>query len=185
MTHVNLTELIQESGESETAKARLYEEVYDELRQAAQRFTRRQHPGDFQTTALVNEVLLRFETGDALRNMANRRVFFSIALRAMNQILIDHYRRRKKLVDSPNRRAEPLDHAVAVIEDQLGFDFEQLQSALEKLSNESPRQHQVILHRFFGGLSIKDTAELLDVSDGTVERDWRLARAKLFRDLQD
>jgi len=185
MTEKDITQLIQRSPNDSKAKAELYEEVYGDLRQAAHRFMRKQRGGDFQTTALVNEVLLRFESGDALKNMANRRVFFSVAIRAMNQVLIDHYRRRKKLVDSPDRGVELLDQAVASIEDQFGFDFERLQLSLEKLSKESPRQHAVIMHRFFGGLSIKGTAELLEVSDGTIERDWRLARAKLFRELQD
>ena len=103
----------------------------------------------------------------------------------MNQILIDHYRRRKKLVDSPDRKANPMDAAVHWIEKQVNADFEDLQLALHSLADHSQRQHDVVMHRFFGGFTIKETAELLDISAQTVERDWRLARARLMCELED
>ena len=181
-----LTELIQRAANGQVnAKERLYERVYNDLRSIAHRLMRDRRNNELQTTALVNEVLLRFEKGDALTTIANRRVFFSVAIRAMYQILVDQYRRRKKQIDGPGRIAEPLDQVVAVIEEQVGADFARLQVALDELASESPRQHEVIMHRFFGGLSIRHTAELLDVSVQTVERDWRLSRAKLLRELQD
>ena len=142
-----------------------------------------QKAAELQATAIVNEVILRFEKGDVLKSVTNRRVFFSVANRAMRQVLIDHYRKRKKLVDSPNRSASPLDAAVQWIESQVNADFEDLQLALQALGEHSQRQHDVVMHRFFSGLSMKETAALLDVSLPTVERDWRLARAKLLRRL--
>ncbi len=180
-----LTDLIRRASDNDDrAKETLYAQVYDNLRDAAHRLLSKQHRRDLQTTDLVNEVALRFETKNALKSMANRRVFFAVAIRAMNQILVDQYRRRSKLVDSLDRSGEPLDEVVNTIEHQVGADFERLQTVLVTLEAEAPRQHAVIMHRFFGGLSIRDTAELLDVSEQTVERDWRLARAKLFARLK-
>ncbi|MCA9184540.1 MAG: ECF-type sigma factor [Pirellulaceae bacterium] len=181
-----LTDLIRRAAADDPqAKEQLYARVYDDLRSVARSVMWKNKGGELQTTALVNEVILRFERGNSLKTIDNRRVFFSVALQAMHQILVDHYRRRRKSIDSPDRKPEPLDEAVRTIESQVGADFEQLQQALDKLQRESPRQHAVIMHRFFGGLTISDTAILLEVSEQTVERDWRLARAKLFRNLKD
>ena len=181
-----LTSLIQNAASDKpNARAELYSRVYDNLRSAARRLLNRQRRSEFQTTALVNEVIFRFERGGALTSMENRRVFFSVAIRAMNQVLVDHYRKRKKQIDGPDRLAEPLDGVIEQIESQVGTDLDHLQLELARLANESPRQHAVIMHRFFGGLTIPETAELLAVSEQTVQRDWRLARATLFRRLMD
>ena len=181
-----LTDLIQTAAAgTPNAKEELYRRVYDDLRAAAHGVMRREHnAGDLQTSAIVNEVVLRFENGDVLKSIANRRVFFSIAIRAMHQILIDHYRRRRKLIDSPDRSSMPLDKAIHWIEAQVGADFTDLELALGVLHGHSERQYSVVTHRFFGGLTIEETADILDVSVQTVERDWRLARARLLRELQ-
>lgn len=182
-----LTSLLHLAADNDSdAKEELYVRVYDDLRRAARRLLlHERRVGEMQTTALVNEVVLRFEMGASLEKMANRRVFFAVAIRAMNNVLVDHYRRRKKLIDSPDRGVSPLDDAVRWIENQVGADFEGLQNALHTLSEESPRQHSIVMHRFFGGLSAKATADVLGVSIATVERDWRLARAKLLHRLKD
>jgi len=172
------------SGDLE-AKESLYGLVYDELRQLASKLMRFRACGDLDSTALVNEVVIRFEKGECLRTFTNRRVFFSVAIRAMNQILINHYHGRNKNVDGGPRVREPLDAVILAMEEQCGSDFEALHHALERLEGESPRQHSVIMHRFFGGLTITQAAELLEVSEGTVERDWRLARARLYRFLRE
>jgi len=101
----------------------------------------------------------------------------------MNHILIDHYRSRKKLVDNSDRISHPFDEALLWVEQEAGVDIEELQRSLELLAQQSERQHAVVTHRFFGGLTISETAELLNVSAQTVERDWRLARVKLLRSL--
>ena len=182
-----LTDLIQFAAEdADGAKDQLYQRVYDELREAAQNIMRREQKAqELQATAIVNEVILRFEKGDVLKSVTNRRVFFSIANRAMRQVLIDHYRKRKKSVDSPDRSAGPLDAAVHWVENQVNANFEDLQLALQALGEHSQRQHDVVMHRFFGGFTIQETAELLGVSVQTVERDWRLARARLLRALKE
>lgn len=182
-----LTALIQSAANDDAgAKDELYCRVYDELRTAAQNLMRHEKKaGELQATAIVNEVVLRFERGDVLKSVTNRRVFFSVANVAMRQILIDHYRRRKKLVDSPDRLASPLDAAVQWIENQMNASFEDLQLALQVLAEHSQRQHDVVMHRFFGGFTIQETADLLSVSVQTVERDWRLARVRLLRELRE
>ena len=177
-----ITDLMRLAGTGSTdAKQRLYARVYDDLRSAARRLVRRRTPQDLQTTEIVNEVVLRFEARGGIGDLRNRHVLFSVAIRAMRQVLVDQYRRRKKLVDSPDRKAVPLDDLVDTVEQQLGYDVERLESALAALEAESPRQYAVITHRFFGGMTISETARVLDVSQPTVERDWKLARAKLFR----
>lgn len=181
-----LTQLIHLAAEGDSqAKESLYSQILLNLRQAAHHTLKRFHNHEFQTTALVNEVVVRFEQSESLQNINNRRVFFSIAIRAMNNIMIDHYRRRKRLIDSPDRVGSPLDDIFTQLETCFGIQFEDLQLELIRLEVESPRQHAVIMHRFFGGLTIKETAQLLDISVQSVERDWRLARAKLLSRLQD
>ena len=180
-----LTQLLQLAAEGEAdAKENLYELIYDDLRDAARRVIRRNVRGDYQTTALVNESLMRFEREGVLKKFSeNRRVFFSVAIRAMQQVLVDHYRRRRREQEKLDDDGNPFDQTISSIEEQTGFDFDQLTNALDELKEENDRQHAVITHRFFGGLTIDQTAEVLNVSVGTVERDWRLARAKLIRKL--
>ena len=182
----DLTRLMQLAAEGELdAKEDLYNLIYDDLRDAARRVLQRKARGDYQTTALVNEALLRFEKEGVLKKFSeNRRVFFSVAIRAMQQVLVDHYRSRKREQMAIVKEDHPFDLAIFAIHEQTGFDFEELTAALNELKTESPRQHAVIAHRFFDGLTIDETAEILEVSDGTVERDWRLARAKLARRLE-
>ena len=181
-----LTDLIQQAANNAPdAKDKLYALIYDDLRVTARRVMRKQPQRDLHTTDLVNEVVLRFESKNAMARFANRRVLFSVAIRAMRQVLIDHYRRRTKLVDSPDRNAVPLDEVVLAIKQQIGYDVEQLDVAIASLEAEAPRQHAVLTYRVFGGLSIAETATLLEVSRQTVDRDWTLAKAKVFRFMKD
>lgn len=177
-----ITELLQlaATGVLE-AKEELYEKIYDDLRRLAKMVIRGKPRGDLDTTDLIQEVVVRFETGGALAKYPNRRVLFAVAIRAMNQVLVDHYRRRKKLIDSPDRNAHDLDHVLNKLQEQVGYDFDSLQYGLKQLEATAPRQFSVLSHRIYGGLTISEVAEVLDVSRQTVERDWRLARAKLFK----
>ena len=183
----SVTDLLRQAADGRAnARAELYNLIYDDMREAAHRVMQGNYRGDFQTTALVHESLLRFEKNEVLEKYsANRRVFFSVAIQAMQQILVDHYRRRNREAQPSDNQCDPFQNAVAEIETQTGVDFSVLNKALDKLKHGFPRQHSVIVHRFFGGLTIPQTAELLEVSQGTIERDWRLARAKLRRILQD
>ena len=177
-----ITMLLQRAAEDEQARNELYESVYAELRQSAHRLLANSSRGELQTTALVNEVLLRMEKSACLSDLANRKVFFSITAKAMRQVLIDHYRRRQKRLEE-NASREPLDDVIKDVEDQTQASFENLAEELDRLEQESPRQHAVIVHRYFGGRTVPETAAMLGVSEETVHRDWRLARAKLFRRL--
>jgi RNA polymerase sigma factor (TIGR02999 family) len=180
-----ITQLLGRAAEDDAqAKEQLYRLVYDDLRQVAHRLIGSQAGRELQTTAVVNEVLLRFERARSLKSMANRRVFFSVAARAMNHVLLDHYRRRSKLVDGGQRMREPLDDLLGKIEEENGCDVESLDGALRELQRTSPRQHAVVMYRFYAGLTVPQIADLLQVSPKTVERDWRLARAKLYRILE-
>ena len=131
----------------------------------------------------MNEVVLRIEKADCLHTCANRRVFFSVAVQAMKHVLIDHYRKRQRRPEENSAR-QPLDFLIEEVEQQTDVDFEALAKELDRLEREAPRQHAVIMHRYFAGLSIAETAELLEISTETVKRDWRLARVKLLARLR-
>ena len=178
-----LTTLMQRAALDERARDELYEHVYHELRRCAQFALRRGHRGEFQTTELVNEVYLRIEKSNCLRELSNRRMFFSVAVKAMNHVLIDQYRKRQRSVDKKSTR-QPLDLMLEQVEQQTDMDFEAIAKELDRLETESPRQHAVIMHRYFDGLSVSETAELLGTSADTVKRDWRLARVKLLARLK-
>ncbi|MCA9167620.1 MAG: sigma-70 family RNA polymerase sigma factor [Planctomycetales bacterium] len=169
------------SRDDASAKERLFQLVYDQLRAIASRLLKGQFAGDLQTTALVHEAFIKFERGNHLRNFANRKVFFSVAIRAMQQVLIDHQRHRLRALDGPKQTVQSLDYLVDSIEERAQCKFDVLMKSLRRLEQESPRLHAVVTYRFFGGLSYSRLAELLDVSVGTAERDWRLARAYLLR----
>ncbi len=181
-----VTQLLRLSAEGDpVAKDELFRLIYDDLRNAAHREIRRKSHGDFQTTDLVHESMLRFQDVRVLDKYSkNRRVFYSVAIRAMQQVLIDHYRRRAK---EPKLASQSMiiDQATEVAESRFGVDFGKLSDALNWLEEVSPRQHAALVHRFFGGLTISQTADLLEVSAGTIERDCRIGRARLLRRLSE
>ncbi|MEZ5313911.1 MAG: ECF-type sigma factor [Thermoanaerobaculia bacterium] len=170
-----------ERGDQE-AFGRLFELVYHELRKIAQRQLRRAVPADtLGTTALVHEAYLKFSR-QAHWSVADRRHFFALAARAMRSIVVDHARRRDRqkrgggdvvLELNEDRVAAPERAAVLLAVD----------GALARLERTEPDLAQLVEWRFFAGLSIDEIAVLLDVSDRTIKRRWRLARAVLQRDL--
>jgi len=156
--------------------------VYDELRRMAHRQAARELGRlTLDTTGLVHEAYLKLvdETTVPLRN---RRYFFGAAARAMRQVLIDAARRRKRIKRGGGQRPLPLDEARVEV-DAYADELIDLDTALTRLASEYPRPAQVVEYRFFAGLSVERTAELLDVSPRTVKRDWLLARAWLQREL--
>jgi RNA polymerase sigma-70 factor, ECF subfamily len=179
----DVTTLLSEAGQGDPrAMTRLAEVVYDELRGLAHAILDRQMSHQtLRTTALVNEAWLRM-VGD--RNVAyeNRTHFFRTAARAMRTILIDYARTRSAQKRGGAWKRSPLDDVVDTVEvDQV--DLIALDDALTKLEALSPRRSEVVELRFFGGLSIAETARVLDVSHGTVENDWNFARAWLHREI--
>ncbi|MDX2034854.1 MAG: sigma-70 family RNA polymerase sigma factor [Blastocatellia bacterium] len=156
--------------------------VYDELHRLAHRYLgreRRDHT--LQTTALVNEAYLRLIDSSRVQ-WQNRAHFFAISAQLMRRILVDFARGRRNLKRGGEGRRVLFDDALLVAEEREK-DLVALDEALSTLSALNPRQGRVVELRFFGGLSIEETAEALAVSIDTVKRDWRLAKVWLLREL--
>jgi RNA polymerase sigma factor (TIGR02999 family) len=133
-----------------------------------------------QATALVNEACVRLLQQDVIQSAENRRYLFGAASRAMQQILVDHARTRKAQKRGGDRRRIPMDELLDNFEAENGVSFENLHLALEELGTEYPRERELVEHRYFGGFSVEETAELMGISTATVTRDWTLARARLY-----
>jgi RNA polymerase sigma-70 factor (ECF subfamily) len=165
------------------ALATLMPVVYDEMRRLASSYLRRERPGQtLQATALVHEVYMRL-LQDARLSWQNRAHFFGIAARSMRQILIERSRARKAAKRGGEQVRVTLDPGLMAAPSQ-GFDLEVLDDALTRLAAFDPELARVVEIRFFGGLSIEEAAEALDVSPATVKRRWTVAKAWLARDLE-
>ena len=155
--------------------------VYEELRRAAHRCLRAERPDHtLQTTDLVHEVYLRL-AGDPPGPIVNRAHFIAIAARLMRQILVDSARRRGAVKRGPQYKVT-LDEGWLQPEKQH-VDVEELDQALTKLSRRDAQQGKIVEMRFFGGLSVEETAIALDISPATVKRDWTMAKAWLTREI--
>ena len=167
---------------SQQARDELLPLIYSELRRRAATRLRREHRGhSLQPTALVNEAYLRL-VGQRVE-WKNRAHFFALASEMMRRILVDHARGRNRGKREGGCTRVELDEAVALTE-QREVDLVALDQALVELSELDRRHGRIVELRFFGGLSLDETAEVLDVSPATVKRDWSLARAWLYRRLQ-
>ena len=157
--------------------------VYDELhRMAARCLVGERSTVSIQTTALVNELCLRLLGWDPVR-WQNRSHFFGVSAKMMRRVLVDIARRRRaERRGGPDAIRVPLD-TIDIPASEPGADVLAVDSALEMLAVEDPRKAQVVELRFFGGLSIDETAEALGVSARTVHADWAFARAWLYRTL--
>ena len=174
------------------AGARLFSRVYGELRSIA-RSTRRRRPehGDetLDTTALVHEVYLRLAGANEL-TVQDRGHFFAVAVRASRQIVSNHARNAQSLKRGGGAVAETIDGTAAqqltapALGDDHGERISALEEALQQLEQLHPRPCRVVECRYFGGLSITDTALALGISEATVKRDWALAQAWLHRALR-
>ena len=156
--------------------------VYQELHRLAHHYMKLESTGHtLQTSALVNEAFLRLIDQ---RNVhwKNRAHFFGIAAQMMRRILVDYARNRRYAKRGGGTRAMSLDEAL-IMSDERGAEVVALDAALERLAEIDPRKSQMVELRFFGGLSIEETAEVLAVSPGTVMRDWTIAKAWLRREM--
>ena len=161
---------------------RLVPLVYDELRRVARRHLRRESPGHaLQATALVHEVYLRLVDVDRL-TLTSRTHFFGVAARLMRQILVDHARRQRADKRGGSDTMLSLDE-VSPAAQATSVDVLALDQALDVLSSIDARQSHVVELRFFAGFNIDEVAEALGISPATVEREWAVARAWLFRRL--
>ena len=155
--------------------------VYDELRSLARRYMRRERPGhSLQTSALVNEAYMRLVDYNRMQ-WQDRAHFFAVSSQVMRRILVEHARRHN-LKRGGDVRHVSLEQAAVIGGDQ-DTDLVALDHALNALAQIDPRKKQIIEMRFFGGLSVEETAEVLKVSTITVKREWRAARAWLYREL--
>jgi RNA polymerase sigma factor (TIGR02999 family) len=175
--------LVAWSGGDESALQHLMPVVHAELRRLARREMRRERDGHtLQTTALVNEAYLRLID---LNGVAwNDRVhFFALSARVMRRILVDHARFRRYQKRGGGAVAVSFDDELMVVNEPRA-DLVALDDALTALARLDGRKSQVVELRFFGGLSVAETATALGVSEGTVLRDWRLAKSWLLNELE-
>jgi RNA polymerase sigma-70 factor (ECF subfamily) len=167
----------------EEALAALIPLVYDELRRLAAHYLRRERPGQtLQATALVHDVYLRL-LQDSHLSWQSRAHFFGIAARSMRQILIERARARGAAKRGGDHLRVTFDPELMVRLPESAIDLEALDDALTRLAALDPELARVVEVRFFGGLSIEETAEALSVSPATIKRRWTLAKAWLARDL--
>lgn len=178
-----LTESLRRAAEGDrTALDQVFELVYAELRRQAAGQLRAERAGHtLQPTALAHEAYLRM-VGRGEFPWQNRAHFMAVAARAMRAILVDHARRRNALKRGGGVTPERVDTFVAR-DDGGAIRFDDLDAALHDLARLNERQARVVELRYFGGLNIEETAEVLGVSAMTVKRDWATARAWLYREL--
>lgn len=173
--------LIAWGNGSEAARERLLPFVYEELRVLARSHLRRERPGHtVHTGTLVHDAFIRLIEGKQVR-WEGRGHFFGIAARLMRQILVDHARARGATKRGAGEALDPMASALSVAVHAMDVDVLALDRALEELSAVDPQQARVVELRFFGGLTVEETAEVLGVSTGTVKREWSIARAWLRR----
>jgi RNA polymerase sigma factor (TIGR02999 family) len=168
----------------EKAAAELLPLVYEELRKLAQARMAGLPPGaTLQPTALVHEAYLRLIADDK-PSWRSRGHFFGAAAQAMRQILVDEARRKASLKRGGDRKRIDLEIADPAAE-APSFSILALDEALERLEQHDPRKAQIVMLRYFAGLTMQETAEALEVSVPTVEREWRYIRARLHRELTE
>jgi RNA polymerase sigma factor (TIGR02999 family) len=167
----------------EQALDRLMPLVHDELHRLAHRYMTGERPGHpLQTTALVNEAYVRLIDSSRVR-WQNRAHFFAVSAQLMRRILVDVARARAKLKRGGNAVQVSLDEAMDVAREP-GADLVALDDALTMLASFDERKSKVVELRFFGGMSVEETAEVLGISTMTVMRDWGLAKVWLMRELE-
>ena len=175
-------ELLRAWGDGDTsALERLTPIVYGELHRLARRYMRGERPGhSLQTTALVNEAYMRL-VGYERMEWQNRGHFFAVSAQVMRRILVEHARRHN-LKRGGGVPHVSLDEA-ALVGGNRAADLVALDDAMNTLAQRDPRKAQVVEMRFFGGLNVDETADVLKVSPATVMRDWTTAKAWLYREL--
>ncbi len=160
--------------------------VYDEIRRIAHRYVQREREGHtLQTTALVNEAYLRLASQQQI-NWQNRTHFFAVTAQVMRHILIDYARRRQYVKHGGEAQRVPFDAALAteaavLMSQPRAAELLALNEALDELAKLDPRKSRVVELRYFGGLNLAETAEVLEISPMTVRRDWRAAKAWLYK----
>jgi len=179
----NVTQLLIGWGQGDKeALDRLVPIVYDELRRQAARYLRHERAGHtLQTTALIHEAYIRLIDQKNV-HWQNRAHFFGIAAQLMRRILVDHARTRKRAKRGGSDIRVPLEDAVAIAKAPQ-LDVVALDEALNRLAEIDEQQGKIVELRFFSGLTVEETAEVLGISPATVKRDWSMAKAWLHREI--
>jgi RNA polymerase sigma-70 factor, ECF subfamily len=173
--------LLAWTGGEQSALDKLTPIIYQELHRLARRYMKGERPGhSLQTTALVNEAYLRLVDYKRMQ-WQNRAHFFAVSAQVMRRILVEHARRHNLKRGGAVQHVS-LDEAAEVSGGRTA-DLVALDDAMNQLARLDPRKVQVVEMRFFGGLSVEETAEVLKVSPVTVMRDWNTAKAWLYREL--
>lgn len=177
-----ITQLLKEWSEgNQSALDELMPLVYEELRRQASRYLRRERQGHtLQTTALIHEAYLKL-IGQNKVEWQNRKHFFAIAAQAMRRILVDYARERKRKKRGGSAENLPFDEAIQISSKGKSVDLIALDEALNKLAAFDKRQARIVELRYFSGLSIDETAEVLGISNATVRNDWNMAKAWLYQ----
>lgn len=182
--NADITRILQRASDGDdSAVNRLMPLVYDELRALAESYLQRERPDHtLQATALVHEAYVRLVRQEDVE-WKNRAHFFAVAAQAIRRILVDHARTRQRAKRGGDRQRVRLDEDVALLEERE-LDLLALDEALGRLATLHERQARIVELRFFGGLGLKEVAEILEVSPRTVDGDWSMARAWLRRELR-
>lgn len=183
-SETSVTECLARLREGESgALDRLLPLIYDELRVLAGRQLRDERTGHtLGATALVHEAYVRLAERDAL-SAKDRSHFFAIAAQSMRRVLIDHARARRRQKRGLGQEAVPLEAVEGLLSEQAADELLALDDALDRLASASPRAALVVERRFFAGLTLQETAESLETSLKTVQRDWTQARAWLRKEI--
>jgi len=174
--------LLSWSKGDQAALEQLIPLVYPELKRLARRYMLRENPGHtLQTSALINEAYLRLVDRQNAE-WQDRAHFFAVAAQIMRHILVDHARKYRYEKRGGGKRHVPLDEGAIVREERAG-ELVALDDALTRLAAIDPRKSQIVELRFFGGLTVEETAEVMKLAPITIMREWRGAKAWLWRDL--
>jgi len=180
----NITELLHEwnSGNTDVAD-NLLPLIYDELHRRAAAFMRKERQNHtLQPTALVHEAYLKL-IGQRNDNWNDRQHFFAIASQVMRRILVDHARSRHRQKRGGSKEDLPLEEALLVGAEEANVDLIALDEAMAKLAKLDPQQERLVELRYFGGLSLDETAKAIGVSRATAAREWQVAKAWLHREM--
>ena len=179
-----ITELLQAWSDGDTeALPKLVPLVDDQLKRIAHVYMLRERPGHtLQTVDLVNEALIRLLGGKRI-DWHSRKHFYALVARRMRQVLID-FARKRSAANGPGG-IEHIDLDNAIISPGMSEELRLLDEALEKLAAFDKRKVAIVEYRYFGGYTVKEVAELLDISEATVEREWRFARSWLRKEISN
>jgi RNA polymerase sigma factor (TIGR02999 family) len=180
----NVTELLKKwSGGDAEALEELTPVIYAELHRIAKRYMNREREGHtLQTSALVNEAYIRLIDWKTAK-WENRAHFFGVSAQLMRRILVDFARKRPRVNDEAVRQVS-IEEAL-IVSDDKGSDLVALDEALNELARFDERKAKIVELKFFGGLSVEETAEVLKISGVTVMREWSKAKAWLYRELNN